>query len=299
MKCIECGHELKDGAIFCIRCGAMQVSMDGKPIERNQEWPDVDAANGSNWRSSTDGALYSAQSRTPRSFQAAPKRNGGRIAAIVVGAVAVIAIGTFAAVSFFTPATSGDGSSASQAAVTTDSSSSASASSSSASSSSASSSASSASASASSASASSSAVDVARGTTNGSTSGSTSQDSTAQAQTQTQAQSQPQQEAAPAQSTAYNDYYVLPSSSSYYYSEGELTGMSTYDLYIARNEIFARHGRMFNRSDLQDYFNSQAWYQPLYTPSQWDSMGNQLNDYELKNAALIKKVEEGKGSPYL
>lgn len=293
MKCIECGHELKDGAIFCIRCGAMQVSMDGKPIERNQEWPEVDAADGSNWRSSTDGALHSAQSKSPRSFQAAPKRNGGRIAAIAVGAVVVVALGAFAAVSFLNPSTSGDSSGASQAAVTTDSSSAASTSSTSASSTSASASSASASAAASSAAASSASA------ASTSTSGSNNQGSTTQTQTQTQTQSQPQQEAAPAPAPVYNDYYVLPSSSSYYYSESELSSMSTYDLYIARNEIFARHGRMFNRSDLQDYFNSQAWYQPLYTPSQWDSMGNQLNDCELKNATLIKKIEESKGSPYL
>ena len=96
-----------------------------------------------------------------------------------------------------------------------------------------------------------------------------------------------------------NDYYVLCDSSSRYYSQGELENMGTYDLYLARNEIFARHGRMFQRSDLQDYFNSQAWYTPLYTPAQWDSMGNQLNDCELANSRLMKQVEAAKGSPYL
>ena len=75
--------------------------------------------------------------------------------------------------------------------------------------------------------------------------------------------------------------------------------MSTWDLYIARNEIFARHGRMFNRSDLQDYFNSQAWYEPLYTPAQFDSMGNQLSDAEMQNTIVMKQVEADKGSPYL
>lgn len=75
--------------------------------------------------------------------------------------------------------------------------------------------------------------------------------------------------------------------------------MSASDLYYARNEIFARHGRMFKRDDLQEYFDSKDWYTRIYTPEQWDSMGNQLNDCEMKNSSLMKKVEESKGSPYL
>ena len=121
MKCIECGHELKDGAIFCIRCGAMQVSMDGKPIERGEDWPTVDArADSSGFRSSTAGALHSAQSKNPRGFQQPPKRNGGKIAAIVIAVVAVIAIIAFAVSQFVMPAMSGSASS--NAATTTSSS---------------------------------------------------------------------------------------------------------------------------------------------------------------------------------
>ena len=98
-----------------------------------------------------------------------------------------------------------------------------------------------------------------------------------------------------------NDYYVLSDSNSHYYTYNELSGMSTWDLYLARNEIYARHGRMFKRTDLQDYFNSQAWYEPLYTPDQFDAMGdtNVLSDVEMQNAKLMKQVEADKGSPYL
>ena len=34
------------------------------------------------------------------------------------------------------------------------------------------------------------------------------------------------------------------------------------ELEIMRNEIYARHGWVFNRRDLQDYFGRQSWYQP-------------------------------------
>lgn len=283
MKCIECGHELKDGAIFCIRCGAMQVSMDGKPIERGEDWPTVDAqADRANYRSSTDGALHSAQSKNPRGFQPAPKRNGGRIAAIIIAIIALIAIIAFAVVSCNGQATSGSDETSSQAT-----SESATATSDSASSASTTSSTSSASASATSTSAASASASAA--------SASAASEAAAQTVDPTQRQNaQPEPEP-----VYYNDYYVLPDSSYYYYSYNELNGMSTYDLYIARNEIFARHGRMFNRSDLQDYFNSQAWYEPLYTPAQWDSMGNQLTDAEIQNVKVMQQVEKDKGSPYL
>ena len=75
--------------------------------------------------------------------------------------------------------------------------------------------------------------------------------------------------------------------------------MSNYDLYLARNEIFARHGRMFNNADLQEYFNAQAWYEPIYTPAQFDSMGNMLSDVEQKNVNVMRQVEKDQGSPYL
>ena len=279
MKCIECGHELKDGAIFCIRCGAMQVSMDGKPIERGEDWPVVDAqAGASGFRSSTDGALHSAQAKNPRGFQPAPERKGGRIAAIIIVAIAIIAIIALVLTQCMGPAvSSSDTSSASAQATTTTTSDSASAASSTSSTSAASTSASAASASASAA--------------------STSATSTTTTQPA-------QQEAQPVEeepSYTYNDYYVLDDTSSRYYSYDELSSMSTYDLYLARNEIYARHGRMFNRSDLQDYFNSQDWYEPLYTPSEFDSMGdeNVLSDVELKNARLMRQVEADKGSSYL
>lgn len=292
MKCIECGHELKDGAIFCIRCGAMQVSMDGKPIERETEWPDVEAqAGASGFKSSTDGALHSAQSKNPRGFQPAPKRNGGRIAAGIVAALVVVGVGVFAATQLMAPQTSGGDASSAEVVTTSSESASTSASSTSASASSTSST----SASASSASASAASASASAASASAASAGAATQAPAQQETAPAAVEPQPVEQPAP----NYNDYYVLPDSSYYYYSYGELSGMSTWDLYIARNEIYARHGRMFNRSDLQDYFNSQAWYEPIYTPAQFDSMGNMLTDAEMKNTIVMKQVEADKGSPYL
>jgi hypothetical protein len=41
-----------------------------------------------------------------------------------------------------------------------------------------------------------------------------------------------------------------------------LQGLSLYELRLLRNEIYARHGRMFRATWLQQYFYGQPWYQP-------------------------------------
>ena len=43
-------------------------------------------------------------------------------------------------------------------------------------------------------------------------------------------------------------------------SEPMLRGLSLHELRLLRNEIYARHGRMFHTAWLDQYFNSQPWY---------------------------------------
>jgi YARHG domain len=45
-------------------------------------------------------------------------------------------------------------------------------------------------------------------------------------------------------------------------SESMLHGLSLQELRLLRNEIYARHGRMFRADWLQQYFFAQAWYAP-------------------------------------
>lgn len=93
------------------------------------------------------------------------------------------------------------------------------------------------------------------------------------------------------------DGYVLPGSASQTYSNAELEEMSDYELYLARNEIFARHGRIFNNSDLKEYFGSKSWYEPRYTPEEFsDSM---LNANEKANVERMAKIEQDRNSPYI
>ena len=91
-------------------------------------------------------------------------------------------------------------------------------------------------------------------------------------------------------SSSYNDYYILPYSDTSYVSYGDLDGLSQQDLKYARNEIYARHGRRFDNSDLQNYFDSQAWYSGTISPS--DFSENVLNKYEKANISTIKEYED-------
>ena len=83
--------------------------------------------------------------------------------------------------------------------------------------------------------------------------------------------------------------YVLPESNSRYISEEELYGLSAEQLRIARNEIYARHGRLFNDYSLQAYFNAKSWYSGTVEPESFTE--DWLNEYEVANRDLIIAYE--------
>lgn len=99
--------------------------------------------------------------------------------------------------------------------------------------------------------------------------------------------------------SANSNDYVLPDSSSRYYSQSELEQLSLWELYLARNEIFARYGRGFKNQDLIDYFATRQWYNERYTPEEFDAMSSPLNDYERKNTEAMLAIEKERNSPYL
>lgn len=83
--------------------------------------------------------------------------------------------------------------------------------------------------------------------------------------------------------------YILPDSNTKYLQESDLSGMTSEQLRLARNEIYARHGRMFDSQDLQDYFNRQPWYTGSVAPDDFEE--SVLNSYEKANLEVIKAVE--------
>ena len=59
---------------------------------------------------------------------------------------------------------------------------------------------------------------------------------------------------------------------------------------LLRNEIFARHGRLFSDDTLKEVFNGTMWYKP--NPAYSDKM---LNQYEKKNVDFIQEYERKRG----
>jgi hypothetical protein len=83
--------------------------------------------------------------------------------------------------------------------------------------------------------------------------------------------------------------YIFPESSTRCLTGGDLLVADPSMLRLARNEIYARHGRKFDAADLQEYFNSKSWYHAETTPA--DFKEDVLNDMEKKNLDLIKTAE--------
>ena len=84
--------------------------------------------------------------------------------------------------------------------------------------------------------------------------------------------------------------YVIPDSGTRYLTAADLAGLSKDQLRLARNEIYARHGRTFNDEELQAYFNSQSWYRGTVAPDDFDTAV--LNEYEKANLLFIKDAED-------
>lgn len=87
------------------------------------------------------------------------------------------------------------------------------------------------------------------------------------------------------------DYMILPESRSRYLMPEDLAGLDKETLRLARNEIYARHGRKFQTEDLNEYFSRQPWYQGYLSAEEFDDAI--LNEYEKANLDFIKEAENG------
>jgi len=88
--------------------------------------------------------------------------------------------------------------------------------------------------------------------------------------------------------------YVISDSDTRLIQEAEIRDFTPWQLKVARNEIYARHGRPFVHKDLQCYFATKSWYKvdESFTESS-------LSTIENKNIATIKDFEEKINSPML
>jgi hypothetical protein len=98
---------------------------------------------------------------------------------------------------------------------------------------------------------------------------------------------------------------IFPDSANRYLNEKDVTGLDEKGVRVARNEIYARHGRPFATPEMAAHFESQPWYQKNLGYKDSD-----LNDIEKRNVAYLNLEEwdhkykaatvagDYKGSPY-
>lgn len=81
---------------------------------------------------------------------------------------------------------------------------------------------------------------------------------------------------------------ILPQSNDRHLNNADLAGMSNWRLTLARNEIYARHGRPFDNANVRAYFQSTGWYRPNANfRESW------LSQTESRNAVFIREYQEG------
>lgn len=86
--------------------------------------------------------------------------------------------------------------------------------------------------------------------------------------------------------------YIFPDSDSRYLTDEDLAGYSSDQLELAKNEIYARHGRKFVTPRIADYFNSKSWYKGTEDPETFDNnQGYIFNEYENANILKIADTE--------
>lgn len=86
------------------------------------------------------------------------------------------------------------------------------------------------------------------------------------------------------------EVYVIPDSSKRRLTNDDLALLSTYELELARNEIYARHGVIFANADMAAYFANMPWYKGTVEESNFDEAT--LSEVEKYNIQYI--IDYGK-----
>ena len=97
----------------------------------------------------------------------------------------------------------------------------------------------------------------------------------------------------PVDTRTLNNYFWL---SQRLVTDADLDGKSGFELDIMRNSIFASHGRRFDNIELQNYFNNQLWYRPIYSPKTFPA--KLLTKLEQQNVEHISKYQVKTGLRY-
>ncbi|MBD2771575.1 protein kinase domain-containing protein [Iningainema tapete] len=89
------------------------------------------------------------------------------------------------------------------------------------------------------------------------------------------------------QTTSSNNYSWLSQRT---VTDADLEGKDGFELDVMRNSIFARHGRRFDNPGLQEYFNKQSWYRPIYSSREFPN--NLLSELEMQNVQYILNYQD-------
>lgn len=81
------------------------------------------------------------------------------------------------------------------------------------------------------------------------------------------------------------DHIIIAGSSIRLLNNNDIKSLTSKQLRIARNEIFARHGYIFNSRDLKSIFNNTPWYTPT-------TRSVSLNNIEQANVFFLRNAEK-------
>ena len=84
--------------------------------------------------------------------------------------------------------------------------------------------------------------------------------------------------------------YIFPDSDQRYLSEDEIRALPLQKINYAKNEIYARHGRVFKSEELNQYFNTKSWYRGTVSPEAFSD--DVFNAYEKANVQMLSKIEK-------
>lgn len=83
--------------------------------------------------------------------------------------------------------------------------------------------------------------------------------------------------------------YIIPDSDTRRLTVKEVKSLSRKERRLAKNEIYARYGRLFMDSELQDYFYEKSWYWGTVEPEDFDE--SVFSKIEKANIRLLARYE--------
>lgn len=97
------------------------------------------------------------------------------------------------------------------------------------------------------------------------------------------------------QSAEKTDGYLFPTDTQVLSTE--LEGLTSEELMLARNEIYARHGYVFTDQELKAYFESKSWYTPdaSYDPQVADGLTD-TERWNLENISFLENRRQNEPS---